>query len=74
MKSLSINIKDLFFLRLTGKEKRVGGFDLIWNEGPIYADEFGLDQQKLNSYLGCLNDREEQLKKLYRQIAINKKS
>jgi tubulin polyglutamylase TTLL9 len=71
---LSINIKDLFFLRLTGKEKRVGGFDLIWNEGPIYADEFGLDQQKLNSYLGCLNDREEQLKKLYRQIAINKKS
>ena len=64
----------MIVFRLTGKEKRVGGFDLIWNEGPIYADEFGLDQQKLNSYLGCLNDRDEQLKKLYRQIAINKKS
>ena len=30
----------------------MGGFDLIWNDGPIYADEFGLEQQKLNSFLG----------------------
>jgi hypothetical protein len=25
---------------------------MIWNDGPIYADEFGLEQQKLNSFLG----------------------
>ena len=59
---------------LTGKERRVGGFDLIWNEGPIYVDDCNTDQQKLNSFLGCLNDRDEQLKKLYRQLALNKKA
>jgi len=60
--------------RLTGREKRIGGFDLIWNEGPVWIDDCSTDQPKLNSFLGCLNDRDEQLKKLYRQIALNKKS
>lgn len=61
--------------RLTGREKRVGGFDLIWNDGPVYIDDCGsAEQPRLNSFLGCLNDRDEQLKKLYRQIALNKKA
>ncbi|KAG1689925.1 putative tubulin polyglutamylase TTLL9 [Nymphon striatum] len=30
-------VMDLFF-RLTGNEKRVGGFDLLWNDGLVYAD------------------------------------
>jgi tubulin polyglutamylase TTLL9 len=82
--------------RLTGKEKRVGGYDLIWNDGPVYADDCGLEQQRLNSYLGkafnkpcnqirnisynyalikgCHNDRDEQLKRMYRQIALSKKN
>jgi hypothetical protein len=42
------------FLRLTGKEKRVGGFDMIWNDGPVYADDTGFEQQRLNSFLGGL--------------------
>jgi tubulin polyglutamylase TTLL9 len=38
--------------RLTGKEKRVGGFDMIWNDGPVYVDDCSADQPKLNSFLG----------------------
>lgn len=57
--------------RLTGNEKRVGGYDLIWNDGPVASDEIGLQcGQPLtfttNSYLGCINDRVEQLKDLFK--------
>ncbi len=43
--------------RLIGKEKRVGGFDLIYNDGPVYCDEtgiesFNLNSLRLNSFLG----------------------
>lgn len=63
--------------RLTGNEKRVGGFDLLWNDGPVASDELALQcGQPLtfstNSFLGCVNDREEQLKHLYK-VAPNLK-
>jgi len=44
---------------LTGKEKCVGGFDLIWDDGPVFADSSFIEPGSslssnplLNSYLG----------------------
>ncbi|XP_029466891.1 probable tubulin polyglutamylase TTLL9 [Rhinatrema bivittatum] len=59
-------------VRLTGKEKRVGGFDLMWNEGPVSQEDGHLDMPcnghfVANTHLGCMNDRKKQLKQLYTQ-------
>ena len=58
--------------RLAGKDgvQRVGGFDLIWNDGPVASDELSLNcgqplTYSTNSFLGCHNDREKQLKQLF---------
>ncbi|XP_068608285.1 probable tubulin polyglutamylase TTLL9 [Brachionichthys hirsutus] len=55
--------------RLTGKEKRVGGFDLMWNDGPVSVEDvnletFGSSCFPANTHLGCMNDREKQLRHL----------
>ncbi|XP_068186547.1 probable tubulin polyglutamylase TTLL9 [Antennarius striatus] len=55
--------------RLTGKEKRVGGFDLMWNNGPVYfenaeLESLGISRFPANTHLGCVNDREKQLREL----------
>ena len=44
--------------KLTGREIRVGGFDLLWNEGPVHRPDIKLYFQTLpsfptNSFLGC---------------------
>lgn len=62
--------------RLSGNEKRVGGFDLLWNDGPVSADEIGLYcgqpvTYSSNSYLGCFNDREDQLRHLYKASMLD---
>ena len=63
--------------RLSGDEKRVGGFDLLWNDGPVSADEIALHcgqpvTYSSNSYLGCYNDREEQLKHLFKVSPLDR--
>ncbi|XP_075032669.1 putative tubulin polyglutamylase TTLL9 isoform X3 [Mixophyes fleayi] len=63
--------------RLTGKEKRVGGFDLMWNDGPVSRDD---GQQDLpsngtfvaNTHLGCVNDRKKALGQLMKAANIKK--
>lgn len=65
--------------RLTGKEKRVGGFDLMWDDGPVFAEEGGLDcinppSYSTNTFLGCHNDRKKQLRNLFKQLMAQKKT
>nr|XP_054601526.1 probable tubulin polyglutamylase TTLL9 [Nothobranchius furzeri] len=63
--------------RLTGKEKRVGGFDLMWNNGPVYREDANLQTFSsscftANTHLGCVNDREKQLSMLLKPFPFQK--
>lgn len=72
-----LNILD-FERILTGQEIRIGGFDLLWNDGPVWAEQgtkFSMDSvkttediPKLNIFLGCNNDRVEQLNALKEKL------
>ncbi|XP_032375624.1 putative tubulin polyglutamylase TTLL9 isoform X2 [Etheostoma spectabile] len=64
--------------RLTGKEKRVGGYDLMWNDGPVYREDvnvetFGSSCFTANTHLGCVNDREKQLRRLLKPFPGQKR-
>lgn len=58
--------------RFTGRETRIGGFDLLWNDGPVWTTcpnpsicgEPPNDLRKLNIFLGARNDRVGQLRQL----------
>ncbi|XP_039771057.1 probable tubulin polyglutamylase TTLL9 isoform X2 [Ornithorhynchus anatinus] len=64
--------------RLTGKEKRVGGFDLMWDDGPVGRGDGAWDAARgdfvANTHLGCHNDREKQLRELFRSLWHQKKA
>ncbi|KAK2851251.1 hypothetical protein Q5P01_007527 [Channa striata] len=64
--------------RLTGKEKRVGGYDLMWNDGPVYKEDVNLETFgslcfTANTHLGCVNDREKQLRQLMKPFPCQKR-
>ncbi|KAJ3581703.1 hypothetical protein NHX12_016358, partial [Muraenolepis orangiensis] len=55
--------------RLTGREKRVGGFDLMWNDGPVNKEDANPEALcnfyfTANTHLGCVNDRKSQLQQI----------
>lgn len=74
-----LNVVDLEG-RLTGKEKRVGGFDLMWNDGPVLVDDICTNELSMlstfsaNTFLGCYNDREKQLKQIYKAAQQSKQA
>uniref|UniRef100_A0A8C0IVI8 Tubulin--tyrosine ligase-like protein 9 n=1 Tax=Chelonoidis abingdonii TaxID=106734 RepID=A0A8C0IVI8_CHEAB len=64
--------------RLTGKEKRIGGFDLMWSDGPVSRAEGNVDTPvngsfMANTHLGYNNDRKKQLKQLFRPLHTQQK-
>ncbi|XP_076242284.1 putative tubulin polyglutamylase TTLL9 [Calliopsis andreniformis] len=67
----TLNVLD-FEGRFTGRETRIGGFDLLWNDGPVWTacpnpticGEPPNDLRKLNIFLGARNDRVGQLRQL----------
>jgi len=69
-----LNILDLEGrFRFTGRESRVGGFDLIWNDGVIENEGQNhkcllseINKKASKNTLGSLNNREEQLQELLR--------
>ncbi|KAK3749516.1 hypothetical protein RRG08_043422 [Elysia crispata] len=69
-----LNVLDLEN-RLSGKEKRVGGWDLLWDDGPVFTEEMtGLPPFiHTNSFLGCENQRKEQLREMYTLAQTAKK-
>ncbi|XP_061486802.1 probable tubulin polyglutamylase TTLL9 isoform X6 [Rhineura floridana] len=72
----TLNIVDMEG-RLTGKEKRVGGFDLMWNDGPVSREDGNLDTPMngfvANTHLGYNNDRKKQLKQLFKPFQTQQK-
>uniref|UniRef100_H2TM05 Tubulin--tyrosine ligase-like protein 9 n=1 Tax=Takifugu rubripes TaxID=31033 RepID=H2TM05_TAKRU len=72
----TLNVVDME-RRLTGKEKRVGGFDLMWNGGPVNRDDLipatcGTPSFPANTHLGCVNDRETQLHQLLKPVTTKR--
>ncbi|KAM3849927.1 putative tubulin polyglutamylase TTLL9 [Diretmus argenteus] len=64
--------------RLTGREKRVGGYDLMWNDGPVYREDVHLETLgcscfTANTHLGCVKDREKQLRQLLKPFPGQKR-
>ncbi|XP_076840164.1 putative tubulin polyglutamylase TTLL9 isoform X2 [Brachyhypopomus gauderio] len=64
--------------RLTGTEKRVGGFDLMWNDGPVYRENVSFETPgnphlAANTHLGGANNRKKQLRQLLKSFPGQKK-
>ncbi|XP_043479338.1 probable tubulin polyglutamylase TTLL9 [Leptopilina heterotoma] len=77
-----LNILDLERM-LTGSEIRVGGFDLLWNDAPVWITcpnplpcgneplNCPTHLKRLNIFLGARNNRVEQLRQLHESLKDN---
>ena len=68
-----LNVLD-FERQLTGRESRIGGLDLLWDDAPVWVgcscrgDACPEPPRRLNIFLGAENDRIEQLQALRRRL------
>lgn len=62
---MSKNCKYYSYPRLVGDEEQIGGFDLIYNK--TKAVKHG---GKNFSFLGCLNNRQQQMRKMAKGVAL----
>ncbi len=50
---------------MTGEEEQIGGFDIIYNKTKSQKQN-----QKSFSFLGCLNNRHQQMRKMAKTVAL----
>jgi tubulin polyglutamylase TTLL9 len=63
----ALNILDME-KKLSGQEDQVGGWDVIYrNGGPVRIDK----RSTVPTYLGCFNNREKNLKKIFKNAAAS---
>lgn len=53
------------YLSLTGEEEQIGGFDIIYNK-----TKAAKSTSKNFSFLGCLNNRHQQMRKMAKTVAL----
>ncbi|XP_024887002.1 probable tubulin polyglutamylase TTLL9 isoform X2 [Temnothorax curvispinosus] len=77
-----LNVLD-FEGRFSGHETRIGGLDLLWDDGPVWTscpypgirtDAVSNDLRRLNIFLGAINDRQKQLSLLRSQLIEKRKA
>ncbi|XP_072759435.1 probable tubulin polyglutamylase TTLL9 [Anoplolepis gracilipes] len=78
-----LNVLD-FEGHFSGHETRIGGLDLLWQDGPVWTTcpyfnictlkTLSNDFKRLNIFLGAINDREEQLSLLKSQLIEKRKT
>ncbi|XP_011644199.1 probable tubulin polyglutamylase TTLL9 [Pogonomyrmex barbatus] len=77
-----LNVLD-FEGRFSGHETRIGGLDLLWDDGPVWTscpypgictDAVSNDLKRLNIFLGGINDRQKQLALLRSQLIEKRKT
>lgn len=78
-----LNVLD-FEGRFSGHETRIGGLDLLWDDGPVWTscpysnvctlETIPNDFKRLNIFLGAINDREKQLSLLKSQLIEKRKT
>ncbi|KAK7114631.1 probable tubulin polyglutamylase TTLL9 [Littorina saxatilis] len=65
--------------RLTGKERRIGLFDLLWDDGAVILDDSITSDYvnnfatSLNAFLGCKEDRKDNLRQVFQTAQALKK-